>query len=147
MQWIHIEEWRYSSTIHDLGTRWRLVISFTPRKAYPPSRPWKEPILSITLSVVAWSQLISRTEVETWPRYSWQPLMRYCTNGFWPRNNARRSTRFIGHVSHSTTSQLSPRVFHNVLILHPTCLLLRSTVLWPGRSEEFRTSFQTLNAH
>jgi hypothetical protein len=28
-------EWRYSSTILDLGTRWRWVVSFTPRPLYP----------------------------------------------------------------------------------------------------------------
>jgi hypothetical protein len=28
-------EWKYSSTIPDLGTRWRRVISFTPRLLYP----------------------------------------------------------------------------------------------------------------
>jgi hypothetical protein len=28
-------EWRYSSTILDLGTRWRLVVSFTPMPLYP----------------------------------------------------------------------------------------------------------------
>jgi hypothetical protein len=27
-------EWKYSSTILDLGTRWRQVISFTPRPLY-----------------------------------------------------------------------------------------------------------------
>jgi hypothetical protein len=30
-----MEEWRYSSTILDLGTRWRWVVSFTPRAASP----------------------------------------------------------------------------------------------------------------
>jgi hypothetical protein len=28
-------EWRYSSNILDLGTRWRCVVSFTPRSLYP----------------------------------------------------------------------------------------------------------------
>jgi hypothetical protein len=28
-------EWRYSSTILNLGTIWRLVVSFTPRPLYP----------------------------------------------------------------------------------------------------------------
>jgi hypothetical protein len=28
-------EWRYSSTILDLGTRWRWVVSFMPRPLYP----------------------------------------------------------------------------------------------------------------
>jgi hypothetical protein len=27
-------EWRYSSTILDLGTAWRCVVSFTPRSLY-----------------------------------------------------------------------------------------------------------------
>jgi hypothetical protein len=28
-------EWKYNSTIPDLSTRWRRVISFTPRLLYP----------------------------------------------------------------------------------------------------------------
>jgi hypothetical protein len=28
-------EWMYSSTILDLGTRWRSVVSFTPQPLYP----------------------------------------------------------------------------------------------------------------
>jgi hypothetical protein len=28
-------EWRYNSTIHDLSTRWRRVVSFMPRLLYP----------------------------------------------------------------------------------------------------------------
>jgi hypothetical protein len=35
MPWRHMGEWRYSSTILDLGTRWRWAISFTPRMLYP----------------------------------------------------------------------------------------------------------------
>jgi hypothetical protein len=31
--WRHIGEWRYSSTILDLGTRWRWVVSLTPLPA------------------------------------------------------------------------------------------------------------------
>jgi hypothetical protein len=31
-------EWSYSSTILDLDTRWRLVVSFTPRPLYPWER-------------------------------------------------------------------------------------------------------------
>jgi hypothetical protein len=31
----HMGEWRYSSNILDLGTRWRRVVSFTPRPLYP----------------------------------------------------------------------------------------------------------------
>jgi hypothetical protein len=35
MPWTRMDEWRYSSTILDLGTRWRRVVSFTPRPLYP----------------------------------------------------------------------------------------------------------------
>jgi hypothetical protein len=35
MLWKHVETWRYSSTILDLGTRWRWVVSFTPLLLYP----------------------------------------------------------------------------------------------------------------
>jgi hypothetical protein len=30
----HMREWRYSSTILDLGTSWRWAISFTPQPLY-----------------------------------------------------------------------------------------------------------------
>jgi hypothetical protein len=33
--WRPIREWKYSSVIIDLGTRWRWVVSFTPRPLYP----------------------------------------------------------------------------------------------------------------
>jgi hypothetical protein len=33
--WRRMEEWRYSSTILDLGTRWKWVVSFTTRSLYP----------------------------------------------------------------------------------------------------------------
>jgi hypothetical protein len=32
--WRHMGEWRYSSTIFDHGTRWRWVVTFTPRPLY-----------------------------------------------------------------------------------------------------------------
>jgi hypothetical protein len=32
--WRHMREWRDSSTIFDLGTRWRWVVNFTPRPLY-----------------------------------------------------------------------------------------------------------------
>jgi hypothetical protein len=28
-------DWRYSSTIRELGTRWRYLVNFTPRPRYP----------------------------------------------------------------------------------------------------------------
>jgi hypothetical protein len=34
MPWRHVREWRYSSTILDLCTRWRWVVSFTLRPLY-----------------------------------------------------------------------------------------------------------------
>jgi hypothetical protein len=34
MPWRHIGEWRYSSTIPELGTRWRWVVSYTPPPLY-----------------------------------------------------------------------------------------------------------------
>jgi hypothetical protein len=37
-------DWRYGSTIIDLGIRYRWIVSFTPRQFYPkgnsPSAPW-----------------------------------------------------------------------------------------------------------
>jgi hypothetical protein len=33
--WRHMRVWRYPSTIIDLGTRWKRMISFTPRPLYP----------------------------------------------------------------------------------------------------------------
>jgi hypothetical protein len=39
--WRHTREWRYSSTVLDLDTRWRWVVSFTPLSLYPRGRsPW-----------------------------------------------------------------------------------------------------------
>jgi hypothetical protein len=35
MPWRHMGEWRYSSTILDLGTRWMCVASFKPLPLYP----------------------------------------------------------------------------------------------------------------
>jgi hypothetical protein len=38
-----MREWRYSSTIHELGTSWRCVVSFTPLPLCPrkvPSTHW-----------------------------------------------------------------------------------------------------------
>jgi hypothetical protein len=35
MPWRYMGEWRYSSTFLDFGTRWRCVVSFTPRSLYP----------------------------------------------------------------------------------------------------------------
>jgi hypothetical protein len=44
MSWRHMGEWRYSSTILDLGTRWTWVVSFTTWLLYPrgksPSTHW-----------------------------------------------------------------------------------------------------------
>jgi hypothetical protein len=34
MLWRRMGEWRYSSTILDLGTRWRLIVSFMTRPFY-----------------------------------------------------------------------------------------------------------------
>jgi hypothetical protein len=34
MQWRLMEEWRYSSTLLDLGTRWKWVVSFRPLPLY-----------------------------------------------------------------------------------------------------------------
>jgi hypothetical protein len=39
-----MEEWRYSSTILDLGSRWRWVVSFTPRQLYPRAKNWRCPL-------------------------------------------------------------------------------------------------------
>jgi hypothetical protein len=39
-----IGEWTYSSTILDLGTRWRWVVSFTPLPHYPPGTQPTVPI-------------------------------------------------------------------------------------------------------
>jgi hypothetical protein len=33
--WRHMTQWRYSSTIRDLNTRWRWLVSFTPWPLYP----------------------------------------------------------------------------------------------------------------
>jgi hypothetical protein len=38
-----MEEWRYRSTILDLGTRWRWVVSFTTRPLYPRGKSPRYP--------------------------------------------------------------------------------------------------------
>jgi hypothetical protein len=37
-------EWRYIFTFLDLGTRWRLVVSFTPRPLYPRGKIPRYPL-------------------------------------------------------------------------------------------------------
>jgi hypothetical protein len=37
-------EWRYSSTIPDLGTKWRWVVSFTPWLLYPRGKSPRHPL-------------------------------------------------------------------------------------------------------
>jgi hypothetical protein len=44
MPWRHIWEWRYSSTILDLSTRWKWVVSFTPQPLYPWVRSPRYPL-------------------------------------------------------------------------------------------------------
>jgi hypothetical protein len=42
--WIHIGEWRYSSTIFDLGTKWRWVVSFVLLLLYPSGSSPRYPL-------------------------------------------------------------------------------------------------------
>jgi hypothetical protein len=57
IEWTHMGEWRHSSTILRLGTRWRWVVSFAPRPLYPGHRTsdihwiwgWVAPELAWTL--------------------------------------------------------------------------------------------------
>jgi hypothetical protein len=44
MSWRLTGEWRYSSTILDLGTRWRWVASFMPRPLYPRGNSRRYPL-------------------------------------------------------------------------------------------------------
>jgi hypothetical protein len=44
MPWRHIGEWRYNSTILYLGTRWRLLVSFTPLPLYPRGKSPRYPL-------------------------------------------------------------------------------------------------------
>jgi hypothetical protein len=44
MPWRHSGEWRYSSTILDLGTRWRWVVSLTLQPLYPPGNRPRYPL-------------------------------------------------------------------------------------------------------
>jgi hypothetical protein len=44
MPWRHMGEWRYSSTILCLSSRWRWVISFTPQPLYPRGESSRYPL-------------------------------------------------------------------------------------------------------
>jgi hypothetical protein len=44
MSWRHMEESRYSSTILDLGIRWRWIVSFTPLPLYPRGNGLRFPL-------------------------------------------------------------------------------------------------------
>jgi hypothetical protein len=44
MPWRHMGEWRYSSTILDIGTRWRWVVSFTPLPLNPRGKTLRYPL-------------------------------------------------------------------------------------------------------
>jgi hypothetical protein len=44
MQWRHTGEWGYSSTILDLGTRWRWLVSFTLLPLYPRGKSPRHPL-------------------------------------------------------------------------------------------------------
>jgi hypothetical protein len=51
-------EWKYSSIIFDLGTRWRWVVNFTPQSLYPgeivPGTHW----ISARGSEVGWGTML-----------------------------------------------------------------------------------------
>jgi hypothetical protein len=44
MPWRHIGEWRYSSTIFDLGTRWKGGVRFKPRPLQPRGKSTRYPL-------------------------------------------------------------------------------------------------------
>jgi hypothetical protein len=43
IQWRYVGQWRYSSTILDLSTRWRWVVSFTLLQLYPRGKSTRYP--------------------------------------------------------------------------------------------------------
>jgi hypothetical protein len=51
----HMGEWRYSSTILDLGTRWRRVVSFTSRPLYPRGKRPQYPLDRKLVGPQSWS--------------------------------------------------------------------------------------------
>jgi hypothetical protein len=54
-----VRKWRYSSTILDLGTRWRWVVSFTSRQIYPRGNSlWVGPRAGLDIMQPAASQYI-----------------------------------------------------------------------------------------
>jgi hypothetical protein len=72
MLWRRMGEWWYSSTILDLGTRWRWVVSFTPQPLYPkekaPSTHWKGGWVGPRAGLDA----VEKTEIP-WPSREWNP--------------------------------------------------------------------------
>jgi hypothetical protein len=73
-------EWRYSSTLLDLGTRWRLVVSFMPlplyfrrhSPQYPVDRGWVGPRAGLDETEKSLFPAWNRTSAA-------QPLARGCT--------------------------------------------------------------------
>jgi hypothetical protein len=58
-----MEEWRYSSTILDLGIRWRWVVSFMPQPFSPwgksPQYPFKRRLGGLKRNIMKISNLLS----------------------------------------------------------------------------------------
>jgi hypothetical protein len=88
-----MEEWRYSSTILDFGTRWRRVIIFTPQPLKPGGRSPRNPLNRRTQSPsrccgVQKSLSLARNRtsaVQPYPvaistELSWILISSYCTS-------------------------------------------------------------------
>jgi hypothetical protein len=78
MLWTNMGKWRYSSTIFDLGTRRRWVVSFTPRPIYPR---WNRPHHPLDRRLVRSQSLPGRSGNQPGPS---RPAACLCTDSAIP---------------------------------------------------------------
>jgi hypothetical protein len=80
--WRRMREWRYSSTILDLDTRWMWVVSFTPRSFCPEDRPSGTQWISGWAGPTAGLDVVTkRNFFSVWNRtLPFEPVVRRYTN-------------------------------------------------------------------
>jgi hypothetical protein len=105
--WRHMQEWRYNSTSPDLGTRWRLVISFTPLPLYPRR---KSPG---THRIGGWVGLragLNASEINNRARWSNHKLLDLCSGDAWM--NVGWKTCYLKFTWSSSVPQSNARIMN-----------------------------------